>query len=106
MKAVAWKPSAPETLHHALSGWFPEVREDGKGFSWNTALGGYGPGGEENLTPEDTGIYVPRRRFVHVPDALHDDRRRGDGRDAGRVLLPRRGPREGAASGAGGGLLA
>lgn len=59
VKAVAWKPSAPEVLHHALSGWFPEVRADGKGFSWNTALGGYGPGGEENLTPENTGIYVP-----------------------------------------------
>ena len=22
------------------------MREDGKGFSWNTSLGGYGPGGE------------------------------------------------------------
>ncbi len=59
VKTVAWKPSAPETLHHALGGWFPEVREDGKGFSWNTAIGGYGPGGEENLTPENTGIYIP-----------------------------------------------
>ncbi len=59
VKTVAWKPSAPETLHHALGGWFDQVRADGRGFSWNTAIGGYGPGGEENLTPENTGIYIP-----------------------------------------------
>ena len=58
LKATAWAGSSP-AVHHALAGWIPEVREDGKGFSWNTSLGGYGPGGEANLTPEDTGIYIP-----------------------------------------------
>lgn len=57
LKATAWSNASP-TVHHALAGWIPEVRADGKGFSWNTSLGGYGPGGEANLTPEDTGIYV------------------------------------------------
>ena len=58
LKATAWSGSSP-AVHHALAGWIPEVREDGKGFSWNTSLGGYGPGGEANLTPDDTGIYIP-----------------------------------------------
>ncbi len=58
LKATAWS-GASATVHHALAGWIPQVREDGKGFSWNTSLGGYGPGGEANLTPDDTGIWVP-----------------------------------------------
>ena len=58
LKATAWAGSSP-AVHHALAGWIPEVRADGKGFSWNTSLGGYGPGGEANLTPDDTGIYIP-----------------------------------------------
>jgi len=57
LKATAWSGSSP-AVHHALAGWIPEVRADGKGFSWNTSLGGYGPGGEANLTPDDTGIYI------------------------------------------------
>src|SRR5690606_23844120 len=35
------------------------VDPNGRGFSWNVSLGGYGPGGEANLTPAETGIYVP-----------------------------------------------
>lgn len=58
LKATAWSNASP-AVHHALAGWIPEVRADGKGFSWNTSLGGYGPGGEANLTPDDTGIYIP-----------------------------------------------
>lgn len=58
LKATAWAGSSP-AVHHALAGWIPEVRADGLGFSWNTSLGGYGPGGEANLTPDDTGIYIP-----------------------------------------------
>jgi hypothetical protein len=58
LKATAWA-NASASVHHALAGWIPEVRADGRGFSWNTSLGGYGPGGEANLTPTDTGIYVP-----------------------------------------------
>ena len=46
-------------MHHALAGWIPKVDPNGRGFSWNTSLGGYGPGGAPNLTPDDTGIYVP-----------------------------------------------
>jgi mono/diheme cytochrome c family protein len=57
LKATAWS-NASATVHHALAGWIPDVREDGRGFSWNTALGGYGPGGEANMTPDDTGIYI------------------------------------------------
>jgi len=57
LKATAWSNASP-AVHHALAGWIPEVRADGKGFSWNVSLGGYGPGGEANLTPPDTGIYV------------------------------------------------
>jgi len=57
LKATAWSNASP-AVHHALAGWIPDVREDGKGFSWNVSLGGYGPGGEANLTPPDTGIYV------------------------------------------------
>lgn len=57
LKATAWAGSSP-AVHHALAGWIPDVRADGKGFSWNTSLGGYGPGGEANLTPDDTGIYI------------------------------------------------
>lgn len=58
LKATAWAGAGP-AVHHALAGWIPQVRDDGKGFSWNTSLGGYGPGGEANLTPDDTGIWVP-----------------------------------------------
>jgi mono/diheme cytochrome c family protein len=58
LKAVAWANATP-TVHHALAGWIPQVNANGRGFSWNTALGGYGPGGAPNLTPADTGIYLP-----------------------------------------------
>jgi mono/diheme cytochrome c family protein len=59
LKTTAWKAGYTPVVHHALAGWIPQVREDGRGFSWNVALGGYGPGGEANATPDDTGIYIP-----------------------------------------------
>jgi len=59
LKATSWKPGVRETVHHVLAGWMPQVRDDGRGFSWTTSLGGYGPGGEDNLTPDSTGIYIP-----------------------------------------------
>lgn len=59
LKTTAWRAGATPVVHHALAGWIPEVRADGKGFSWNTSLGGYGPGGEFNETPAETGIYIP-----------------------------------------------
>ncbi|MEQ1780037.1 MAG: hypothetical protein ABMA14_01670 [Hyphomonadaceae bacterium] len=58
LKATAWANATP-TVHHALAGWIPKVDPNGKGFSWNVALGGYGPGGAPNLTPDSTGIYLP-----------------------------------------------
>jgi mono/diheme cytochrome c family protein len=58
LKAVAWSNATP-AVHHALAGWIPNVDPKGRGFSWNVALGGYGPGGAPNLTPADTGIYLP-----------------------------------------------
>jgi mono/diheme cytochrome c family protein len=58
LRATAWANASP-AVHHALAGWIPKVDPNGRGFSWNVALGGYGPGGEANLTPADTGIYVP-----------------------------------------------
>jgi hypothetical protein len=58
LKAVAWANTTP-TVHHALAGWIPNVDPKGRGFSWNVALGGYGPGGAPNLTPPDTGILLP-----------------------------------------------
>lgn len=58
LRAVAWANASP-SVHHALAGWIPQVNENGRGFSWNVALGGYGPGGAPNLTPADTGIYLP-----------------------------------------------
>ena len=58
LKATAWANATP-TVHHALAGWIPKVDPNGRGFSWNVALGGYGPGGPPNLTPADTGIYLP-----------------------------------------------
>lgn len=57
LKATAWANASP-TVHHALAGWIPKVDPNGRGFSWNVSLGGYGPGGEANLTPDNTGIYV------------------------------------------------
>jgi len=54
----AWANATP-TVHHALAGWIPKVDPNGRGFSWNVALGGYGPGGAPNLTPDSTGIYLP-----------------------------------------------
>ena len=59
LRATSWKAGATPTVHHALAGWIPEVRADGRGFSWNTSMGGYGPGGENNLSPDSTGTYVP-----------------------------------------------
>jgi len=59
LRATAWKPGAIPVVHHALGGWMPEVRADGRGFSWNTSTGGYGPGGESNLSPASTGTYIP-----------------------------------------------
>ncbi len=58
LRATAWANATP-TVHHALAGWIPKVNPDGRGFSWNVALGGYGPGGAPNLTPADTGIFLP-----------------------------------------------
>ncbi len=58
LKAVAWANATP-TVHHALAGWIPKVDPNGRGFSWNVALGGYGPGGAPNLTPAETGIFLP-----------------------------------------------
>lgn len=58
LKAVAWANATP-TVHHALAGWIPQVNANGRGFSWNVALGGYGPGGAPNLTPAETGIFLP-----------------------------------------------
>ena len=58
LKATAWANATP-TVHHALAGYIPTVDPNGRGFSWNVALGGYGPGGAPNLTPDDTGIYLP-----------------------------------------------
>lgn len=58
LKATAYANATP-TVHHALAGWIPKVDPNGRGFSWNIALGGYGPGGAPNLTPADTGIYLP-----------------------------------------------
>jgi mono/diheme cytochrome c family protein len=58
LRATAWANATP-TVHHALAGWIPNVDPNGRGFSWNVALGGYGPGGAPNLTPSDTGIYLP-----------------------------------------------
>jgi mono/diheme cytochrome c family protein len=58
LKATAWANATP-TVHHALAGYIPRVDPEGRGFSWNVALGGYGPGGAPNLTPDDTGIYLP-----------------------------------------------
>jgi mono/diheme cytochrome c family protein len=78
LKATAWANASP-TVHHALAGWIPEVRADGKGFSWNTSLGGYGPGSEGNLTPADTGIYMPpngsyawQMHYTPVGKPVHD----------------------------------
>lgn len=58
LRATAWANATP-TVHHALAGWIPKEDPNGRGFSWNVALGGYGPGGAPNLTPENTGIYLP-----------------------------------------------
>jgi mono/diheme cytochrome c family protein len=58
LRATAWANATP-AVHHALAGWIPKVDPNGRGFSWNVALGGYGPGGAPNLTPADTGIYLP-----------------------------------------------
>ena len=58
LRATAWANASP-TVHHALAGYIPRVDPNGRGFSWNVALGGYGPGGAPNLTPPDTGIYLP-----------------------------------------------
>jgi len=58
LKATAYANATP-TVHHALAGWIPKVDPNGRGFSWNVALGGYGPGGAPNLTPADTGVYIP-----------------------------------------------
>jgi hypothetical protein len=58
LRATAWANASP-TVHHALAGWIPKEDPNGRGFSWNVALGGYGPGGAPNLTPADTGIYLP-----------------------------------------------
>jgi hypothetical protein len=59
LRATSWKAGATPVVHHALAGWIPEVRADGRGFSWNTSMGGYGPGGENNLSPDSTGTYLP-----------------------------------------------
>ena len=58
LRATAWANATP-AVHHALAGWIPKVDPNGIGFSWNVALGGYGPGGAPNLTPSDTGIFLP-----------------------------------------------
>ncbi|MBI1340563.1 redoxin domain-containing protein [bacterium] len=59
LKATAWKAGARETVHHILGGWIPQQTSSSGTFSWNVSIGGYGPGGPDNLTPANTGIYVP-----------------------------------------------
>lgn len=49
LRATTWANSTP-TVHHALAGWIPGVDPNGRGFSWNVSLGGYGPGGAESHT--------------------------------------------------------
>ena len=58
LRATAYANATP-AVHHALAGWIPKVDPNGRGFSWNVALGGYGPGSAPNLTPAETGVYIP-----------------------------------------------
>jgi mono/diheme cytochrome c family protein len=84
LKATSWRAGAVPTVHHVLAGWMPEVRADGRGFSWNTSLGGYGPGGESNLSPDATGTYIPpggsfsfQMHYTPVGKPMRDETRVG-----------------------------
>ena len=61
IKATTIKVGSRETVHHVLSGYIPEVPDDGMGYSnrWVSSTGGYAVGAESNIAPEDSGVQLP-----------------------------------------------
>ncbi len=61
IKATTVKVGSRETVHHVLSGYIPEMPEDGKGYAsrWVTHTGGYAVGAESNVQPENSGSPLP-----------------------------------------------
>ncbi|MBI1394114.1 MAG: redoxin domain-containing protein [Alphaproteobacteria bacterium] len=61
LKATTVKVGSRETVHHLLSGYMPEVPEDGKGYNdrWIASTGGYAVGAESNVQPDGSGSPFP-----------------------------------------------
>jgi hypothetical protein len=62
MKATTFRISDRQVVHHILTGVVAKVPENGGPAleaSWGASIGGYGPGRGSNLTPQDTGVWIP-----------------------------------------------
>ena len=61
IKATTIKVGAREVVHHVLSGYIPEVPEDGMGYNdrWINDTGGYAVGAESSILPENSGVQLP-----------------------------------------------
>ena len=62
VRAVTFKPGSTEVVHHVLAGTTDaggEVRYSDEALMRNY-LGGYAPGHESQIMPQDTGVFVPK----------------------------------------------
>ena len=62
MKATTFRVTDRQVVHHILTGVVAGDYKDGDTASegqWGASLGGYGPGRGSNLSPKDTGAWVP-----------------------------------------------
>uniref|UniRef100_UPI0025D3E6AA monooxygenase n=1 Tax=uncultured Phenylobacterium sp. TaxID=349273 RepID=UPI0025D3E6AA len=62
MKATTFRVTDRQVVHHILTGVVAGDYKDGDTASegmWGASLGGYGPGRGSNISPKDTGAWVP-----------------------------------------------
>lgn len=62
MKATTFRVTDRQVVHHILTGVVEGEQKEGATASesqWGASLGGYGPGRGSNISPKDTGTWVP-----------------------------------------------
>ena len=62
LRASTIKPGARQAVHHILTGYMTQVPEAGSHPSegkWVNSVGTYAVGGESEINPDNTGVYMP-----------------------------------------------
>ena len=62
MRATTFRVTDRQVVHHILTGVVAGEQKEGATASesqWGASLGGYGPGRGSNMTPKDTGVWIP-----------------------------------------------